>query len=216
MSIQSCPWEGLKQQQHQREPREREGGEKPRWAEVAQTPWNVRNFPLLSHFPSSSLQGEHEHRTPGPRSTVQGRKLRIGTLRRAQLCQAEVQIIIPKSRAHLPQDTHLPPHRTPEIPAFPPKSWSSHGAVFPPPKKTPIYFQPVICCFPARCHPGEIPGNAIPCQNWNVSSLIPAEFPDFGQAPATTNTQPQQEPPIKATEVGGFGQGLLSALLLSV
>lgn len=165
-------WEGLKQQQHQREPRERG----VRWAEVAQTPWNVRNFPLLSHFPSSSLEGERRHRTPGPCSTVQGRKLWIRTLWKAQLCQAELpaapQILIPPEPSCL--RTHISPSQDSRSSRFPPKSWSSHGAVSPPrkKKKKAIYFQPVICCFPTHCHPGEILGIAIPCQTWNVSSLL--------------------------------------------
>lgn len=41
-----------------------EGVEKVRWVGVAQTPWNLRNFPLLSHFPYSS-RGKEQNGTPG-------------------------------------------------------------------------------------------------------------------------------------------------------
>lgn len=41
-----------------------EGVEKLRWVEVAQTPWNLRNFPLLSHFLSRSLEGESTRAGP--------------------------------------------------------------------------------------------------------------------------------------------------------
>lgn len=44
---------GLSQQSSIKGSSRGEGVEKLRWVGVAQTPWNLRNFPLLSHFPCS-------------------------------------------------------------------------------------------------------------------------------------------------------------------
>lgn len=69
---------GLRQQASIKGSSQAEGVEKLRW--VAQTPWNLRNFPLLSHFPSSSLEGESTRTGPQahPYGQARGRSTRDG------------------------------------------------------------------------------------------------------------------------------------------
>lgn len=65
---------GLSQQSSIKGSSRGEGVEKLRWVGVAQTPWNLRNFPLLSHFPCSEgakNRGSKEP-TPGPGAEALG------------------------------------------------------------------------------------------------------------------------------------------------
>lgn len=169
-----------------------------------------QEFPIIIPLPSK----QHKHRTPGMgKSHGPGEKiLDQDTLDSSGVSgwtlpyvPAHPKIITPKPGSHLPQDTHLHPHRNPEFHGFTPKSWSSNSAVTPP-KKHPNLFSTSYLLFPNPLSPR----NAIPCQKLELyrSALSPAEFLDFGQGTGTSKTQPQQQPPTKATEVGGPGQGL--------
>lgn len=141
-------WEGLKQQQHQREPPER--GVRSRGCADS---LECQEFPIIIPLP---WQGEHQNRTlslgMGKSHRAKGGNLgsghseQLGGLSCARADSPHPKIITPsKGRAHL-LSTHILPKKSSKFPAFPPKNWSSNSAV--PPQINQFIFSQIFALSP--------------------------------------------------------------------